>query len=87
MKVRIPVPVFEPLLSSIWLADGKLLIRCEDEFGVAGNQPAGLGSSIFDVIAKGNWSLKPGPDGIGTCLHMIIPALELLPARGGSSVG
>ncbi len=68
--------------------DGWLECNFTDNgIGVAGNQPAGLGSSIFDVIAKGNWSLKPGPDGIGTCLHMIIPALELLPARGGSSVG
>lgn len=68
--------------------DGWLECNFTDNgIGGAGNQPAGLGSSIFDVIAKGNWSLKPGPDGIGTCLHMIIPALELLPARGGSSVG
>ena len=52
-----------------------------------GDRHPGLGSSIFDSLAWGNWSLKPGPGGIGTCLHMIIPALELPPARGGSSVG
>lgn len=56
--------------------------------GVApGDRYPGLGSSIFDSLAWGNWSLRPGPDGVGTCLHMIIPALELPPARGGSSVG
>lgn len=56
--------------------------------GIApGDRPPGLGSSIFDSLAWGNWSLRPGPGGIGTCLHMIIPALELPPARGGSSVG
>ena len=52
-----------------------------------GDRLPGLGSSIFDSLAWGNWSLRPGPGGIGTCLHMIIPALELPPARGGSSVG
>ena len=52
-----------------------------------GDRHPGLGSSIFGSLAWGNWSLKPGPGGIGTCLHMIIPALELPPARGGSSVG
>ena len=55
--------------------------------GGASNHPSGLGSSVFDSVARGNWSLRPGPDGNGTCLHMIIPALELPPARGGSSVG
>ena len=52
-----------------------------------GDRHPELGSSIFDSLAWGNWSLRPGPGGIGTCLHMIIPALELPPARGGSSVG
>ena len=59
----------------------------DNGIGGASNHPAGLGSSIFDSVARGNWSLRPGPDGVGTCLHMIIPALELPPARGGSSVG
>ena len=59
----------------------------DNGIGGASNQPAGLGSSVFDSVARGNWSLRPGPDGVGTCLHMIIPALELPPARGGSSVG
>lgn len=70
--------------------DGDGWLECnftDNGIGGASNQPAGLGSSIFDVFAKGNWSFRPGPDGIGTCLHMIIPALELPPARGGSSVG
>ena len=68
--------------------DGWLECNFTDNgIGGASNHPSGLGSSIFDSVARGNWSLRPGPDGVGTCLHMIIPALELPPARGGSSVG
>lgn len=78
-----------PVVISIHLNnDGWLECNFTDNgVGGASNHPSGLGSSVFDSVARGNWSLRPGPDGNGTCLHMIIPALELPPARGGSSVG
>ena len=55
--------------------------------GMEGSSKSGLGSSLFDALAAGNWSRSTGPDGVGTLLRMVIPVIELPPAGGGSSVG
>ncbi|MCX6440202.1 MAG: hypothetical protein NTZ91_02710 [Actinobacteria bacterium] len=39
------------------------------------------------LVTAGNWSRTARHDGPGTRLHLVFPALELPPERGGSSVG
>lgn len=55
--------------------------------GISVDSRPGLGSAIFESITGGNWSRTARHDGPGTRLHLVIPALELPPERGGSSVG
>ncbi len=47
----------------------------------------GFGSAIFTGVTGGNWSRTNREDGLGVRVQLIIPALELPPERGGSSVG
>ena len=55
--------------------------------GISVDSRPGLGSAIFESMTAGNWSRTARHDGPGTRLHLVIPALELPPERGGSSVG
>ena len=55
--------------------------------GLAIDSRPGLGSAIFESMTAGNWSRTARHDGPGTRLHLVFPALELPPERGGSSVG
>ena len=59
----------------------------DDGSGVASDSVNGIGSAIFDRITSGNWSRTNRTDAPGTVLQLVVPALELPPAGGGSSVG
>ena len=75
-------------ISMALVADSALeCIFTDDGTGIPANSVNGIGSAVFTTLAGANWSRTNREDGPGVRVKLVIPALELPPVGGGSSVG